>query len=145
MNIESIRDYCLSLPATSEYFPFDETTLAFRVADKIFAMIDLDDTEWFVLKCDPDYAVELRELHAEIAPAWHMNKKHWNQLNLYGTLPDSLIQSLIRHSYDLVVKKLPKKNKRDDHKIFKQITLKTTSKAKNEVFSIIGGEVRRQH
>ena len=111
MNIEPTRDYCLSLPATSEYFPFDETTLAFRVADKIFAMIDLDDTEWFVLKCDPDYAVELRELHAEIAPAWHMNKKHWNQLNLYGSLPDTLIQSLIRHSCDLVVKKLPKKTK----------------------------------
>ena len=111
MNIESIRDYCLTLPATSEYFPFDETTLAFRVADKIFAMIDLDDTEWFVLKCDPDYAVELRESHPEITGAWHMNKKHWNQINLYGQLSDELIQSLIRHSYDLVVKKLPKKTK----------------------------------
>ena len=111
MNIESIRDYCLSLPATSEYFPFDETTLAFRVANKIFAMIDLDNTEWFVLKCDPDYAVELRESHPEITGAWHMNKKHWNQINLYGQLSDELIQSLIRHSYDLVVKKLPKKTK----------------------------------
>ena len=111
MNIESIRDYCLSLPATSEYFPFDETTLAFRVANKIFAMIDLDNTEWFVLKCDPDYAVELRESHPEITGAWHMNKKHWNQLNLYGHLPDSLIQHLIRHSYELVVKKLPRKVK----------------------------------
>ena len=60
MNVESVRDYCLSLPAASEYFPFDETTLAFRVVDKIFAMIDLEDTQWFVLKCDPDYALELR-------------------------------------------------------------------------------------
>lgn len=109
MNIESLRDYCLSLPATSEYFPFDETTLAFRVADKIFAMIDLEDTEWFVLKCDPDYALELRDSHPEIAPAYHMNKKHWNQLNLFGMLPDELIQSLIRHSYNLVASKLPKK------------------------------------
>ena len=111
MNIESIRDYCLSLPATSEYFPFDETTLAFRVADKIFAMIDIEDTEWFVLKCDPDYAVELRESHPEITGAWHMNKKHWNQINLYGLLSDELILSLIRHSYDLVVQKLPRKTK----------------------------------
>ena len=111
MNIESIRDYCLSLPATSEYFPFDETTLAFRVADKIFAMIDLDNTEWFVLISYPASTMQHCPSLAETAPARHMNKIHRNQLNLYGTLPDSLIQSLIRHSYDLVVKKLPKKTK----------------------------------
>ena len=111
MNIESVRDYCLSLPMATEDFPFDETTLVFRVLGKIFAMVDLDDTEWFVLKCDPDYALELRDRHTEIAPAYHMNKKHWNQLNLIGMLPDELVQSLIRHSYNLVVSKLPRKVK----------------------------------
>ena len=111
MNIESVRDYCLSLPMATEDFPFDETTLVFRVLGKIFAMVDLDDTEWFVLKCDPDYALELRDRHTEIAPAYHMNKKHWNQLNLFGMLPDELVQSLIRHSYNLVVSKLPRKVK----------------------------------
>ena len=105
MNIEEIRNYCLTLPEVSEYFPFDETTLAFRVADKIFAMIDLEDTEWFVLKCEPEYALQLRDRYPEITGAWHMNKKHWNQLNLYGSLPDSLLFSLIRHSYNQVVKK----------------------------------------
>ena len=109
MNVESIRDYCLSLPAASEYFPFDETTLAFRVVDKIFAMIDLEDTQWFVLKCAPDYALELRENHPEIEPAWHWNKKYWNQVNLTGLLEDELIQGLLRHSYSEVVKKLPRK------------------------------------
>lgn len=111
MNIESVRDYCLSLPMATEDFPFDETTLVFRVLGKIFAMVDLDDTEWFVLKCDHDYALELRDCHTEIAPAYHMNKKHWNQLNLFGMLPDELVQSLIRHSYNLVVSKLPRKVK----------------------------------
>ena len=111
MNIESVRDYCLSLPMATEDFPFDETTLVFRVFGKIFAMVDLDDTEWFVLKCDPDYALEVRDRHTEIAPAYHMNKKHWNQLNLFGMLPDELVQSLIRHSYNLVVSKLPRKVK----------------------------------
>ena len=111
MNIESVRDYCLSLPMATEDFPFDETTLVFRVCGKIFAMVDLDDTEWFVLKCDPDYALELRDRHTEIAPAYHMNKKHWNQLNLFGMLPDELVQSLIRHSYNLVVSKLLRKVK----------------------------------
>lgn len=109
MNVESVREYCLSMPLATEDFPFDESTLVFRVHGKIFAMIDLERTEWFVLKCNPDYATELREAHPEIEPAWHMNKKHWNQLNLFGLLPDDLIQSLIRHSYEEVVKKLPKK------------------------------------
>ena len=107
MNAESIRDYCLSLPLATEDFPFDETTLAFRVLGKIFAMIDLDDTKWFVLKCNPDYAVELRDKYPEIKGAWHMNKKHWNQINLSGELQDDLIQRLIRHSYAEVVRKIP--------------------------------------
>ena len=108
MNIESVREYCLSLPHATEDFPFDETTLAFRIGGRIFAMIDLERTEWFVLKCNPDMAIELREKHAEISPAWHMNKRHWNQINLFGYLSEEPICSLIRHSYSLVVQKLPK-------------------------------------
>jgi predicted DNA-binding protein (MmcQ/YjbR family) len=111
MNIESAREYCLSLPQVTEDFPFDETTLVFRIGRKIFAMLDLENTEWFVLKCQPEYAIELRERYPDIAPAWHMNKKHWNQLNLYGNLPDDLVQSLIQHSYDEVVKKMSKKQR----------------------------------
>ena len=111
MNIESAREYCLSLPQVTEDFPFDETTLVFRIGGKIFAMLDLENTEWFVLKCQPEYAIELRERYPDIAPAWHMNKKHWNQLNLYGNLPDDLVQSLIQHSYDEVVKKMSKKQR----------------------------------
>lgn len=111
MNIEDLREYCLSLPLASEYFPFDESVLAFRVMDKIFAMIDLADTEWFVLKCDPELALELREEHPEINGAWHMNKKYWNQVSIFGSLSDSLIKSLIRHSYSEVVKKFTNKAK----------------------------------
>ena len=111
MNIESLREYCLSLPQVTEDFPFDETTLVFRIGGKIFAMLDLERTEWFVLKCNPDYAIELRDRHPEISPAWHMNKKHWNQLNIFGSLPDVLVQSLIRHSYNEVIKKMPRKLK----------------------------------
>ena len=74
MNVEDIRAYCLSLPLTTEDFPFDEDCLAFRVQGKIFAMINLENTKWFVLKCNPDYAVELRERHREIEGAWHMYK-----------------------------------------------------------------------
>ena len=113
MNIEEVRDYCLSLPQVTEDFPFDETTLVFRIEQKIFAMVDLEDTQWFVLKCEPEYALELRERHPEISGAWHMNKKYWNQLNLFGQLRDELVKYLIRHSYNEVVKKLPRKVKEE--------------------------------
>ena len=111
MNIEALREYCLSLPQVTEDFPFDETTLVFRIGGKIFAMVDLERTEWFVLKCHPDYAVELRDRHPEIAPAWHMNKKHWNQVYLDRDVPEALIRSLIDHSYEEVYKKIPRKVK----------------------------------
>ena len=107
MNVESIREYCMSLPGVTEDFPFDESALAFRIQGKIFAMIDLDQPKWFVLKCQPELAQQLREEHTEIAPAWHMNKRHWNQIDIYGHLSDNLMQALIRHSYAQVVKKLP--------------------------------------
>ena len=114
MNVETVREYCLSLPLATEDFPFDEETLAFRVLGRIFAMIDLNDTSWFVLKCDPDFAFVLRDAHVEIKGAWHMNKRHWNQVSLFGRLPDTLIQSMIRHSYTEVVHKLSNKLKRDN-------------------------------
>jgi predicted DNA-binding protein (MmcQ/YjbR family) len=111
MDIESVRTYCLSLPQATEDFPFDETTLAFRVGGRIFAMLDLERTEWFVLKCEPSYALELREQYVEISGAWHMNKRHWNQLNLFGMLSNRLVEHLICHSYNEVVKKIPKRTK----------------------------------
>lgn len=111
MNIESIREYCLTLPLVTEDFPFDETTLVFRVEGKIFGAVSLDCPDKVTLKCDPDRALELRERHPEITGAWHWNKKHWNDLRLDGDLPDSLIRQLIRHSYAEVVKKLTRKAK----------------------------------
>ena len=115
MNIEFLRHHALSLPGVVECFPFDESTLVFKVADKMFLCVDLEHAEYASMKCDPDYALELRDRHPEITGAWHMNKKHWNQLDLEGLLPDELIQKLIRHSYDLVVKKLPRKTREQWH------------------------------
>ena len=108
MNIEDARIYCLGKQGATEDFPFDETTLVFRVENKIFAITDLDNTEWFCVKCDADRAIELRDSYPQIAPAWHMNKKYWNQMDI-ERLHDSLVCELIDHSYDEVLKKLPKK------------------------------------
>ena len=117
MNVESLREYCLSLPLATEDFPFDETTLMFRVVGKIFAMLDLERPDVVSLKCNPDYALQLREEHPEISGAWHMNKKYWNQVNLSGHLEDELVQGLVRHSYAEVVKKLTRKERAEHEEI----------------------------
>lgn len=109
MDIEQFRTYALSKPGTSENFPFDEVTLCLRVAGKIFALTGLDDEHFKVnLKCDPEYALELREQYTEVQPGYHMNKKHWNTVDFTGSLDDKTLRHLVDHSYEQVVKTLKK-------------------------------------
>lgn len=112
MNIETFRNYCLSLPMATEDMAFGPGILLFRVCDKIFGCIGLERGSGAIMKCDPEYAAELREHYPEIttAPAW--NKKYWNNVSFTGRLTDDLIISLIRHSYAIVVKKLPARVRR---------------------------------
>ncbi|OFY69002.1 MAG: MmcQ-like protein [Bacteroidetes bacterium RBG_13_42_15] len=108
MNIEEIRDYCISKPEVTESFPFNDTALVFKVAGKMFALLDLsEDNRGLTLKCDPELANELREQYPGVTPAWHFNKKHWNTVMINGTLPDWLIREWIDHSYNMVISKLP--------------------------------------
>ncbi len=111
MNIEEIREYCLSKKGTTEGFPFDEVTLVFKVANKMYALINLDGDLRLNLKCDPEKAIDLREEFEAIKPGWHMNKQHWNTIEMDGSLKTDLIKELIDHSYDLIVSKLTKKQK----------------------------------
>jgi predicted DNA-binding protein (MmcQ/YjbR family) len=112
MNIEDFREYCLLKPETSESFPFDETTLVFKVAGKIFALTDINEPYFKVnLKCNPEKAVELRELYSEVQPGYHMNKKHWNTIDFEGALRDKLLKEMIDESYWLVVDSLKKEDK----------------------------------
>lgn len=112
MNIEDIREFCLSLPMVTEDMAFGEDHLLFRVCDKIFACMSLDsDGKCLALKCDPEYALELRARYADITGAFHWNKKYWNQLRLDGDVPPETIVGLIRHSYSEVVRKIPKKTR----------------------------------
>ncbi len=109
MNIEDVREYCLSLKAVTEHFPFDDVTLVFKVMDKMFALMPLDTAEKSIsLKCDPEKAIELRAKHSFITPAYHFNKKYWNTIFITSEIPDKLVKELILHSYDEVVKKFPK-------------------------------------
>jgi len=113
MNIEGFRDYCLSKKGTEETFPFDEVTLVFKVMGRMFALTGLDSEVFTVnLKCSPDWALELREAHPDaILPGWHMSKKHWNTVHFESGLEESFLLKLIDHSYDLVVKGLPKNDR----------------------------------
>lgn len=109
MHIEAFREYCLSLPAVTEEFPFGEETLVFKVGGKMFALTDIDLFQSINLKCDPEKAVELRELYDGVLPGYHMNKKHWNTVLADGSIPDHLLKEWTKESYDLVVATLPKK------------------------------------
>jgi predicted DNA-binding protein (MmcQ/YjbR family) len=113
MDIFEFREYCLSLAATEETFPFDESTLVFKVMGKMYALTDVDLFESVNLKCDPVKALELRDRYASVGPGFHMNKKHWNTIRMDGSLPDSLIREWIRDSYDLVVAGLTKAQRRE--------------------------------
>lgn len=114
MNIEQLREYCLNKKQTTESFPFDEDTLVFKVLGKMFALVSL---KWWEqgeaainLKANPDYSEELRAEYRSIRPGYHMSKKHWNTLYIYeGELDTKLILKLIDHSYNMVVKGMPKK------------------------------------
>jgi predicted DNA-binding protein (MmcQ/YjbR family) len=108
MNIEEIREYCLTKKQVTEGFPFGDTTLVFKVSGKIFALISLDEVQ-MNLKCDPDLVIELRERYDFVIPGYHMNKKYWNTILLKGNLPDKLIREWIDLSYNLVAKKEKKK------------------------------------
>ncbi len=103
MNIESLRDYCLSKKDATESFPLGEETLVFKVKGKMFALVNLDGDLSVNLKCDPEKALELRERFSAVTPGYHMNKKYWNTVMLNGSIPEKEIFSWIDHSYEQVL------------------------------------------
>lgn len=111
MNIDFFRTYCLKKRGVTEDTPFDEDTLCFKVGGKIFAIIDISFFQSVNLKCDPEWAMELRERYGGILPGYHMNKKHWNTVSFDGSIPDPFILELVDHSYELVFSSLSKKIK----------------------------------
>ncbi len=109
MNIETLREYCLSKKAVEESFPFGEDTLVFKVAGKIFLLAGLENNPLqFNAKCDPEKALELREQYDAVQPGYHMNKKHWNTVIADGSLSNALLKEMIDDSYKLIVNSLPK-------------------------------------
>jgi len=106
MNIEDLRLYAHSFPDAEETFPFGDNVIVFKVNNKMFLLLPLDAERLnFNVKCDPEYAIELREQYSSVQPGYHMNKKHWNTIFVDGTLSSKQIKKFIEDSYNLVTKK----------------------------------------
>jgi predicted DNA-binding protein (MmcQ/YjbR family) len=113
MNIEELRDYCISKKGVEETLPFGPDTLVFKVMGKMFLLTGLDsDSLEFNVKCDPEKAIELREQFTCVLPGFHMNKKHWNTIIANGSVSDKQLIEWIDHSYELVVDGLSKAEKK---------------------------------
>ena len=112
MDIESYRSHCLSYKGVTEEFPFGENVLVYKVMGKMFALTGIEHFETVNLKVDPEKGVELREQYAAVQPGYHMNKKHWITVSVDGSIPDRLLKQWIGNSYDLVVARLTKNEKR---------------------------------
>lgn len=102
--IADLRAACAALPGSQETFPFDMTTLVFKVGGKMYALTDIQATELSVsLKVKPERGEELRAQHDGITPGYHLNKRHWVTVSLDGGVPDELAQELLKGSHALVV------------------------------------------
>lgn len=109
MDLADFREYCLTKPGATEGTPFGETVVVFKVGGKIFALASLDEIPATAnIKCDPDLALELRDRFEQVRPGYHMNKKHWNTVELESGVPDAELRKMIDHSYELIVRQLPK-------------------------------------
>jgi predicted DNA-binding protein (MmcQ/YjbR family) len=110
MDLAKFREYCLSKPNATEGTPFGPDVVVFKVGGKMFALASLDEVPATAnLKCDPDLALELRDRYEQVRPGYHMNKRHWNTIDIELGIPDAEIRKMIDHSYELVAKKLPRR------------------------------------
>ena len=106
MNIEEIREYCLSKSGAEETLPFGPDTLVYKVGGKAFLLMGIDSEDLqFNVKCDPEMVPELRETYPCVIPGYHMNKKHWNTIIVDGSVQAGQIKEWIDNSYNLVKKK----------------------------------------
>ena len=110
MNIEELREYCMAKKGATESFPFDETTLVFKVMNKMFAITDLEDDLGVVLKCDPEKYIEMREHYPAVKQARYF-RGSWNLVLIDGSIDIAIIKQWIDESYELIVSKLPGKDR----------------------------------
>jgi predicted DNA-binding protein (MmcQ/YjbR family) len=110
MNIEQVREYCLSLPGVTEDSPYGPDMIVYRIEGKIFLHLPLEYADPRIsIKLLPEEGQELRERYDAIRAAYHLNKVHWNDILIENTFPTDQIKEWILKSYNLVLSRLPKK------------------------------------
>lgn len=110
MNIEEFREYCLSLPGSSEKMPFQafraaQSILAFYVSGKIFCFFDIDTFDACTIKCKPDMVDELKARYMAVSTPYNMSRKYWISIRFNEDMPDNEIKYWIKKSYELLLKK----------------------------------------
>jgi predicted DNA-binding protein (MmcQ/YjbR family) len=109
MTRDDVLAFCSTMVGAAEEYPFGDAVAVFKVGGKMFALVMLDGEPGFVnLKCDPDLALELRARYAAVRPGYHANKRHWNSVDLDGSIEGVELQEMIEHSHALIVKALPR-------------------------------------
>ena len=105
-------DVCSGLPGAVEDYPFGDEVAVFKVGGRMFALVMLTGEPGAVnLKCDPDWALELRAAYDAVRTGYHQNKRHWNTVELDGSVEDGEVGGMIDHSYELVVDGLPRRER----------------------------------
>jgi predicted DNA-binding protein (MmcQ/YjbR family) len=95
---------CGRMPGAVEDYPFGDGVAVFKVGGRMFALVALEGSPGTVnLKCDPELALELRARYPAVRPGYHQNKRHWNTVDLDGSVDDDELCEMIDHSYALVV------------------------------------------
>ncbi|CAH1223953.1 hypothetical protein PAECIP111893_05054 [Paenibacillus plantiphilus] len=107
--VQSLTEFCLAKRGAVKTFPFGPEPLVVKVGERMFALITVGSIS---LKCDPVIAENLREQYKAVTPGYHMNKQHWNTIQLDGSIPEEELHDMINHSYDLVFKGLTKDEKK---------------------------------
>jgi predicted DNA-binding protein (MmcQ/YjbR family) len=110
VDCDEVLEVCRAMRGATEGFPFGETVLVFKVAGKMFAIVEPGHGR-VSLKCDPGYAAALREQYAAVTAGYHLDKRHWNTVALDGSVPDPVLADWIEDSFELVLATLPKKHR----------------------------------
>ncbi len=113
MNIEQLREFCLSLKGSSEGFPFNETVMVFKVMGKIFLLTNLEGDFRITIKNDPEKIIQMREEYPAVIPGYHVSKKYWNTVEMDGSIKDQILREWITESYESVAASLSKKLKEE--------------------------------
>ena len=109
MTRDEILELCAGFRGSTEGYPFGDEVAVFKVGGRMFALVSLDGEPGSVnLKCDPEVALELRARYRAVRPGYHQNKRHWNTVELDGSVPDAELREMVEHSYELVISGLPR-------------------------------------